>query len=64
MVPALQKVGKSEWGAVRRFAGYQGRAWDGGMDGFGWDGGARYQGFAGFGEGGEELPGNIIVMKL
>ena len=30
-----------------RFAGYQGRGWDGVTDGYGWDGGGRYQGFAG-----------------
>lgn len=59
-VPALQDVGRSEEGAAWRFAGYQGRVWDGVTDGYGWDGGARYQGLMGLARVGVELSGNII----
>ena len=48
LFPALQDGGRcAEEGMVWRFAGYQGRGWDGVTDGYGWDGGGRYQGFAG-----------------
>ena len=60
LVPALQDVGRSEEGAAWRFAGYQGRGWDGVTDGDGWNGGARYQGLVGLARVGVELSGNII----
>lgn len=59
-VPALQDVGRSEEGAAWRFAGYQGRGWDGVTDGDGWNGGARYQGLVGLARVGVELSSNII----
>ena len=57
---SLEDVGRSEEGAAWRFAGYQGRGWDGVTDGDGWNGGARYQGLVGLARVGVELSGNII----
>lgn len=63
--PALQDGGCSaEEGAVWRFAGYQGRGM-GRCDGWVWLGWRNaVSGVCGYGKGGAELSGNIIVIKL